>query len=349
VTVIELPATNTPRETPFGGLDPEIVVAAVASMGLEPDGRLLPLNSYENRVYRVGIEPAAVVDEHPLLVPDAVVVKFYRPGRWTDAQIREEHDFAAELTAAELPVAAPLYFAGESLHWYQHFRFALFSCLRATAPDLDAPGARPLLGRTLGRMHAMGSQHTFRHRESLAHMRFGERARESVLELGIIPAPIDQRYADVTQELIELVRDRWQNSEAQRPIRLHGDCHLGNILWSKNGPVFVDLDDCLMGPRVQDLWMFCSGSPMQQQLEWTQVIEGYAQFADFDYAEVALIESLRAIRMMNHAAWLATRWPDPAFPRAFPWFAETRYWEQHVADLAEQIEAVRDPPLLRLC
>jgi Ser/Thr protein kinase RdoA (MazF antagonist) len=332
--------------TPFEGLDPDTVLACLESVGMIADGRLMALNSYENRVYRVGIEQLPVDEQQPLSAPDMVVVKFYRPQRWTDAQIREEHAFARELVAAQLPVAAPQFIGGQALHRHLNFRFAMFACLRATAPDLDQPGARAVLGRTLGRIHARSALRRFEHRGSLDDMRCGDRARAAILNLGIMPEPQRSRYDQVARELIAAVRERW---EAVSPpvIRLHGDCHLGNILWSPQGPVFVDLDDCLMGPRMQDLWMFCSGSPAQQQAEWTELIEGYLQFADFDFREVALIESLRAMRMMHHAAWLAQRWDDPAFPLAFPWFGEARFWDRHIADLQEQLEAVRDPPLLR--
>jgi Ser/Thr protein kinase RdoA (MazF antagonist) len=276
------------------------------------------------------------------------VAKFYRPGRWRDAAILEEHAFGLELASAELPVAAPVLRHGTTLHEHDGYRFALFECRRGSAPDLDAPGALELLGRTLGRVHAIGARQPFRYRESLSDMRWGERARRIVLSRGLVPDDAVERYAQVTAQLVEQIAAAWADCGALRQQRLHGDCHLGNILWDSTGPVFVDLDDCLLGPVVQDLWMFLGGgSGDAQRLTWSRLLEGYEQFASFDFREVALIEPLRALRMMNHSAWLALRWADPAFPRAFPWFAEGRFWERHTADLVEQLQAMQDPPLLR--
>jgi Ser/Thr protein kinase RdoA (MazF antagonist) len=204
-----------------------------------------------------------------------------------------------------------------------------------------------MLGRTLGRLHRVGAQRAFRSRPSITAWREGERARQRVLELNIIPEPLDARYAESSAELVTAIRSKADLFAQTRMQRIHGDCHLGNILWNLNGPLYVDFDDCLTGPVVQDLWMFCSGSPAQQQAEWMALLDGYEQFAHFDAIEAALMESLRGMRMLNHAAWLAERWEDPAFPRAFPWFGEPRYWEKHVSELREQLQAVEDPPLLR--
>jgi Ser/Thr protein kinase RdoA (MazF antagonist) len=335
------------RDTPFSGLVPEEVLAAVEQMGLEPDGRLMALNSYENRVYRVGIEDRA----QPLqtgLVGNAVVIKFYRASRWNDARILEEHAFAAELAAAEMAVAAPLSFGGSTLQRRGDFRFSVFSCWRGSSPELDHAEHRAMLGRALGRMHAIGATRSFEWRGSVRDWDYGDAAREQVLQSGHVPSPLDERYAEISADLVHWVRERWEGAGEFRFQRLHGDCHLGNILWNEAGPVFVDLDDCLAGPVVQDLWMLSSGSPAQRAREWTELLAGYEQFAYFDRSELALVEPLRAVRMLNHAAWIAARWADPAFPRAFPWFGEPRYWERHIDELREQIEAVQDPPLLRL-
>ena len=337
------------RNTPFSGLSPETVLAAVAQLGLQPDGRLLALNSYENRVYRVGIEPAPELAGNPFALDSAVVAKFYRDSRWSDAQIREEHAFALELAAAELAVAAPLLRDRESLHLHAGFRFAVFACWRGSAPELDLPEHRAMLGRTLGRLHAVGAQRRFAVRPSIDDWQCGATARRQLLASGMIPPALEEKYAAVSAQLVEAVRARWDATRDARWQRLHGDCHLGNILWNAQGPVFVDLDDCLSGPVVQDLWMLCSGSAAQQQREWAEIMAGYAQFADFDSSQLSLVEPLRAVRMINHAAWIAARWRDPAFPRAFPWFGEVRYWEKHVTELYEQLETIEDPPLLRLC
>lgn len=338
--------------TPFSGLDPQAVLEAVESLGLQTDGRLFALNSYENRVYRLGLEqPLADQGFSAADVQlDAVVVKFYRPQRWSDAQILEEHAFALELAQAQLPVAAPVRCEGQTLHDSDGFRFALFECCRGGAPELDAAGARELLGRTLGRIHAQGSRWPFDERESWVDSEWGQRARRTVLDLGVVPQPVRASYQQVSGQLADAIAAQVGSTDNWRQLRLHGDCHLGNILWNARGPVIVDLDDCIQGPAIHDLWMFLSGgSPATQQAEWAQLMAGYEQFADFDYNEVALIEPLRGLRMLNHAAWLASRWTDPAFPKAFPWFAEARYWERHVADLREQLEALADPPLLRSC
>jgi Ser/Thr protein kinase RdoA (MazF antagonist) len=342
-----LPAlTPAASGLPFAGLSPEAVLDAVESLGLEVDTRLFALNSYENRVYRVGLAtPLAVADDSR--AADSVVIKFYRAGRWDDAQIVEEHAFGLELAAAEIPVAAPLQFGGRTLHRHGGFRFALFETRRGGAPELDVPGAREVLGRTLGRIHAVAGTARFQHRPRLDHGGFGRAAMAELLASSLLEPSVAQQYRQVAGEAIDAIEATFERSGDGRQLRLHGDCHLGNLLWDARGPVFVDLDDCLTGPAVQDLWMLVSGDAHQQQREWSALIEGYEQFAVFDFREVALIEALRTLRMIRHAAWLAARWSDPAFPRAFPWFAERRFWEGHVTDLREQLEAMDDPPLLR--
>jgi Ser/Thr protein kinase RdoA (MazF antagonist) len=320
---------------PFNGLTPEVVLDAAAAAGLDPDGRLFALNSYENRVYQLH-------GAH-----DPLVLKFYRPARWSDAQIAEEHQFTAELAAAELPVAAPLAVGGATLIRYREFRFACFPWLRGRAPELDAPEARQLLGRTLARVHQVGRRRPFVARPRIGIERLGWQARSQVLASELLPEALSERYSSVSGALLERVIAGFAAAGSAAEIRVHGDCHLGNLLWNEHGPAFVDLDDCGMGPRVQDLWMMLSGPPAEQQRQWGEILEGYQQFADFDLHELALIEPLRALRMLHHAAWVAHRWSDPAFPRAFPWIGEPRYWEGYIQDLLEQIEAIEDPPLLR--
>jgi Ser/Thr protein kinase RdoA (MazF antagonist) len=321
--------------TPFAGLNPDRVIDAASEAGLTPDGSLFALNSYENRVYRVGRDDAP-----------AVVLKFYRADRWSDAQILEEHAFALELAAAEIAVVAPLQLGASTLARHAGFRFAAFPLMAGGAPDLDQPGARELLGRTLGRIHAIGALRPFAARPSLTGERLGTRARRVVLASGMLPAHMRERYDQVSAELLEQIT--WALGGGERTIRLHGDCHLGNILWQSQGPaqgpVFVDLDDCLQGPAIQDLWMLLSGNPDERRGQWLELMAGYERFASLDHSQVRLIEPLRALRMLGHAAWIAERWTDPAFPRAFPWFGEPRYWEQHVLDLAEQGAALLDDP-----
>jgi Ser/Thr protein kinase RdoA (MazF antagonist) len=321
---------------PFAGLTPDVVLDAAASLGLDSDGRLFALNSYENRVYQMGTPEGTLV------------LKFYRPARWSDAQIAEEHDFTAELATAEMAVAAPLNVGGDTLFRFQDFRFSVFPWMRGRAPELDAPEARAMLGRSLARIHRIGAVRPFAARVRLTVERLGFEARDQVIESGLLPASLEESYLRATDALLERIERVFGEVGAVRHIRVHGDCHLGNLLWNEQGPVFVDLDDCMMAPAIQDLWMLLSGSESEQQRQWRELIEGYEQFREFDFIELRLIEPLRALRMLHHAAWLATRWSDPAFPRAFTWFGGVRYWEGHVNDLLEQVAAVDDPPALNL-
>jgi Ser/Thr protein kinase RdoA (MazF antagonist) len=319
---------------PFAGLTPDVVLDAATSLGFQSDGRLFALNSYENRVYQLG-------------TPEGfLVLKFYRPGRWSDAQIAEEHTFTAELAEAELAVAAPVTSDGTTLFRFHEFRFAVFPWMRGRAPELDAPESRAMLGRSLARLHRIGSLRSFRSRVRLTVERLGFEARDQVIDSGLLPASLEESYLRATDALLERIERVFGEVGPVRELRIHGDCHLGNLLWNEQGPVFVDLDDCMMAPAIQDLWMLLSGSESEQQTQWRELIEGYEQFRELDFTELRLIEPLRALRMLHHAAWLATRWADPAFPRAFTWFGGVRYWEGHVNDLLEQVAAIDDPPLL---
>ena len=320
---------------PFDALDPGAVFDAAESIGLEPSGRLFALNSYENRVYQLGDEQGALW-----------VLKFYRPARWSDAQIAEEHSFTFELAAAELPVAAPLRRDGESLFVHRRLRFAAFPYLAGRAPELDDRATLSLLGRTLARIHSVGATARFAHRPVLTIERLGEGARKLVNDSGFVPEALAGQYALVSEQVIGRVRQAFDAFGPLPRVRIHGDCHAGNILWRENGPLFVDLDDCMSGPRIQDLWMFLSGDAASQQSSWTALMEGYELFGEIDYAELTLVESLRSLRMLHHAGWIAHRWHDPAFPRAFPWFADARFWERHISDLLEQLAAMDDPPIL---
>ncbi len=330
------PAVNKSADSlPYASLSPDRVLSIAEGIGLVPDGRLFALNSYENRVYRIGCEEA-----------EPCVLKFYRAGRWSDAQILEEHDFAVELEAADLPVVAPLALHGTTLHHAEGFRVAVFPLRPGASPDLGAPETLPLLGRTLGRLHACGARRPFRVRPALRGEMLGERARRTVLASPQLPEDCAARYAGISAELVAAILSRWESIGDVRAIRLHGDCHLGNILWQERGPLFVDLDDCMSGPSIQDLWMFLSGTGDEQRRQWDLLLTGYEQFSGFHYQELGLIEALRATRMLNHTAWIAARWSDPAFPRAFPEFAAPSYWQRHLNDLQEQLQAVHNPPLL---
>jgi Ser/Thr protein kinase RdoA (MazF antagonist) len=323
-----------PEDTPYAELSPEAVLDALETAGFRCDGRVLALNSYENRVYQIGREDAA-----------PVVAKFYRPGRWSDAAIREEHAFALELAAQEIPVVAPLVTDGESLHRHRGFRYAVFPRRGGRWPELGTSTDREWVGRFLGRIHALGRADRFAHRARLSLEELGRRARDTVLEGDWMPDYLADKYYDVSEELLGEVETRAEGWGGARLGRIHGDCHRGNILWTDLGPHFVDLDDCQTGPAIQDLWMLLAGGPQEMRSEMRDLVAGYEQFTPFDRSELALIEPLRALRMIHYTAWLARRWADPAFPKAFPWFAEPRYWEEHYRALDEQLTAVRGPIL----
>lgn len=319
---------------PYDRLTPDVIIAAVESVGYVSDRRILALNSYENRVYQVGIEQS-----QPL------VAKFYRPGRWSDAAIQEEHGFALELAAAEVPVVPPIVHDGRTLFEYEQFRFALFERKGGRWPELGTRTEREWMGRFLGRIHVIGRRLKFRHRERLDIERMGEHSRLYLLDEGWIPPHLESAYETVTADLMEQIRAAFETARGVAELRLHGDCHRGNILWTDAGPHFVDLDDCIMGPAIQDMWMLLSGTRSEMGEQLAQILEGYGQFADFDPRELSLIESLRTLRMINYSAWLARRWSDPAFPAAFPWFTEPRYWENQVLSLREQLAAIAEGPI----
>jgi Ser/Thr protein kinase RdoA (MazF antagonist) len=305
--------------TPYSGLSPDIVLDAIAAAGYEPDGRLLALGSYENRVYQVGIEDGP-----------ALVAKFYRPGRWSDAAIGEEHAFALELAEAELPMIAPIIIEDSTLLMHAGFRYALYPRRGGRAPELESADHLAWMGRLLARMHGVGARERFRHRGSIDATTFVRDASRAVLGSALLPSRYVDTYRARTDALAGIVDARFAALEPVARIRLHGDCHAGNVLWTDSGPHFVDLDDARMGPAVQDLWML---APSPRALD--ALLEGYAEFRDFDYREIALVEPLRIMRQVHWAGWVAARWDDPAFPRAFPQVGEARWWEQHLTDLAE--------------
>lgn len=319
---------------PYEHLTPDAIIAAVESLGRVCDRRILALNSYENRVYQVGIEAGA-----PL------IAKFYRPGRWEDAAIREEHGFALELAAAEIPVVPPLVHDGRTLFEHGGFRFAIFERKGGRWPELGNRTEREWMGRFLGRLHMVGRKQRFRHRERMDVERLGADSRNYLLDEGWIPPHLEAAYDSLTDDLLEHIRAAFAAARGMAEFRLHGDCHRGNVLWTDSGPHFVDLDDCITGPALQDLWMLLSGTRAEMSEQLTQLLEGYTQFCSFDRGELVLTESLRTLRMIHYAAWLARRWSDPAFPHAFPWFEEPRYWENHVLALREQMAAIEEGPL----
>jgi len=321
--------------TPYEHLSPDTIIQAVESAGFVPDGRLLALNSYENRVYQVGIE-----DRQPL------VAKFYRPGRWEDAAILEEHSFSQELAAAEIPVVAPIRGSdSETLLRFDGYRFALYPRQGGRTPELENPDSLRWLGRFLGRIHAVGAAEPFRHRLVLDPEGFGSISVAFLLEQRFLPMELEGPYSRLTEGLLTAVRELFDQGGHSRRIRLHGDCHPGNILWTDAGPHFVDLDDCCMGPAIQDLWMLLSGDRDEAARQLDALLDGYRMFRDFDHRELQMIEALRTLRIIHHAAWLARRWEDPAFPRAFPWFGSPQYWQQHLGILEQQRWALDRPPV----
>jgi Ser/Thr protein kinase RdoA (MazF antagonist) len=323
------------KNAPYAGLTPDTVLDAVDSAGWKADGSQLALNSYENRVYQVGVEGGP-----PL------VAKFYRPGRWSDAAILEEHAFVAELTELEIPAVPPLKDAkGETLLRHAGYRFALFKRQGGRAPDLEREDNLEWLGRFLGRIHAVGATRPFHHRHHIDAETYGRGPRDWILESRFLPPDLKPRYQEVTDLLLSGIARCYERAGEVKEIRLHGDCHPGNVLWTDDGPHFVDFDDCGSGPAVQDLWMLLSGERHEQQLQLAAVLDGYSQFADFDASELWLVETLRTLRMINYAAWIARRWDDPAFPRAFPWFDGPRYWEEHLQALREQVPLLDERPL----
>ncbi|HSS26699.1 MAG TPA: serine/threonine protein kinase [Usitatibacter sp.] len=327
---------------PYSRLTPDVVLNALESLGLTCDGRLLALNSYENRVYQVGLEG----------LPPLIVAKFYRPARWSDAQIHEEHAFAAELADGEVPVVAPQSFGGETLHEFDGFRFAVYPRRGGRAPELDDENVLEWLGRFIGRIHAIGAAKPFAQRPRLDIESFGDEPREYVLASGLIPQELVAPWTQASKLALQGVRGAFERAGDVRWIRCHGDCHPSNVLWAPDsaagpgGPHFVDLDDSRMAPAVQDLWMLISGDRESMGRQLAILLAGYEDFAEFDDRELVLVEALRTLRLLHYCAWLARRWDDPAFPIAFPWFNTQRYWQDRVLELREQVAALQEPPLV---
>jgi Ser/Thr protein kinase RdoA (MazF antagonist) len=311
-------------DAPYATLDPDRVLDAVTACGLWPDGRLLALNSYENRVWQVGIEDAP-----------PVIAKFYRPGRWSDAAILEEHAFAQELAEAELPLVAPLMVGGRTLLHHHGYRYSLSPRRGGRAPMLESIAQLEWLGRLIARMHGIGARAPFAHRGRLDRASMIHAPAAAVLASPLLPLHLQAAYRAAANTLEQAVLAREQAIGPLRQLRLHGDCHPGNVLWTDHGPHFVDLDDARMGPAVQDLWML---APERRALD--ALLEGYAEFRDFDFGELALIEPLRIMRQVHWAGWIAARWHDPAFPAGFPFVGEARWWEQHLRDLQEALESL---------
>lgn len=324
----------TPEEL-FADLTPDHILDAVEHSGYECNGQLLALNSYENRVYRVGLENQT-----------AVVAKFYRPLRWTDNCVLEEHAFTQSLAAAEIPVIAPIIDAqGHTLHQHGKYRYALYPNRGGRAPELDNPEQLEHLGRFIGRIHAMAAMQPYHFRPTIGIQSYAVEPREFLLHQHFIPDHLTEAYSSLTSDLIRQIEDSFARAGKINYIRLHGDFHPGNVLWTDEGPHIVDFDDARMGPSIQDLWMFISGDREYSSARLADVLAGYTQFYDFNPAELHLVEALRTLRMIHYAGWLAQRWDDPAFPLAFPDFNTIQYWENHVLLLREQAALMQEPPL----
>ena len=318
---------------PYDSLTPDCVVDCIESIGLSSDLRLLALNSYENRVYQVGIEDA-----------EPVILKFYRAERWTDEQILEEHAFAQELVEHEISVIAPESVGGETLHHALGQRFSVFKRRGGYPPELDNLDHLFRLGQTLGRIHRVGSAKPFLHRRELSPLRMATESRLFV-ENDFVPMELKSAYTTLARDCDQAATDILSAMNAEDLQRVHGDCHVGNILWRDDTPHFVDLDDCISGPVIQDMWMFLNGDRHHREQQLADFIEGYEEFNDFNTRQLPWIEALRTLRIMHHAAWLARRWTDPAFPKAFPWFGHQRFWADHILELREQLSAMNEAPL----
>lgn len=321
-------------EDSYETLTPDLIIDAVEEQGYLSDLRVLALNSYENRVYQVGIEEGL-----PL------IAKFYRPCRWTDEQILEEHEFTQQLVDNDIPVIPAIrHKQGKSLFYSAGYRFALYERKGGRAPELSDHEQLYQLGRYIGRIHATGAASAYRHRPAINTEAFLTAPYDYLLKSAFMPEYLMPAYTSLMEDLIEQVITQYNCVEFST-IRLHGDCHVGNILWKDDGPQFLDFDDSRMGPAVQDIWMLLSGTEDEQRLQLQEILEGYEEFYEFNKAEISLIESLRTMRLVHYAAWIAHRWTDPAFPMAFPWFGEPRYWEQHILELREQLSNLHHKPL----
>jgi Ser/Thr protein kinase RdoA (MazF antagonist) len=331
------PATMRPMQAdsipPYASLSPDLMLDALESIGLPCDGRQLALNSFENRVYQVGME------EGP-----PVVAKFYRPNRWSDEAILEEHAFTLELAEREIPVVPPMVIGARTLHAFGEFRFAVYPRQGGRAPELEDPDTLEWMGRFLGRIHAIGALQPFSHRPVLDMETFGSEPRAYLLANDWIPSDLLNAWESVSRQALDGAQRCFDRAGDVALLRLHGDCHMGNVLWADDGPHFVDFDDSRMGPAIQDLWMLLSGDQGTMARQLRDILAGYEDFFAFDARELHLVEALRTLRLIHYCAWLARRWSDPAFPAAFPWFNTQHYWQDRILELREQIALMDESP-----
>ncbi len=323
---------------PYQLLTPDVVIDAVESTGRFSDARILALNSYENRVYQVGLDEG-----------DPVIAKFYRPNRWSVDQIIEEHNFTLRLYELDIPVVPPLVIAEESdtptLAKFNNFHFSVYARQGGRAPELDNLDHLYQLGQFIGRIHAVGASYPFKYRIPLRVQAFGHDSVAYLQNNDFIPDELRDAYDSIVHEVLAAIEKNSPEADEYQQISLHGDCHPGNVLWRDDRPHFVDFDDAMTGPAMQDLWMLLSGDTVNKQRQLSEIIEGYEAFHEFNLRELRLIEPLRALRILNYSAWLAKRWDDPAFPASFPWFNTPRYWSEHILELKEQLSILCEPPL----
>lgn len=318
----------------FSLLTPDLIIDGLEGAGFSVASGLLALNSYENRVYQFH-------DDNN----QRFVTKFYRPQRWSKNTILEEHQFTLELEQHELPIVAPLVIDGSSLFAHADYLFAVFPCRGGRIFEVDNLNQLEWMGRFLGRIHAVSATKKFDYRATISTDEMLFQAKDLIIASGFVPKSLHLAFFTVLDQVIEIATKQYKTTNL---IRLHGDCHAGNILWTDAGPHFVDFDDCHMGPAIQDLWMMLSGDRPQQMLQLDTLLSGYEEFFSFEYNQLTLIESLRTMRVVNYMAWLCKRWQDPAFPRNFPWFNSEKYWEQQILMLKEQFSALQEPPLCLL-
>lgn len=323
-------------DTPYADLTPEFLLNAIESLGIRCDGRLLQLNSFENRVYQVGLEDGS-----------QRIAKFYRPGRWSDTAILEEHAFTIELAQQEISAVPPLSFNGQTLHHYEGHRFALFARQGGRPAELERDDTLEWLGRFLGRIHVVGASYEYQVRPSLDIQSFGIEPRNFLVASDWLPDEFRSAWISVADQALDEVSRAYQRAGDVQMLRLHGDCHPGNLLWTDDGPHFVDFDDSRSGPAVQDLWMLLSGNATDMRRQFIALLRGYELFREFNDRELHLVEALRTLRLIHYSAWIARRWHDPAFPAAFPWFGSIHYWQDRILELREQVALMQDPPLIR--
>ncbi|MEC9375549.1 MAG: serine/threonine protein kinase [Pseudomonadota bacterium] len=325
---------NLNNSLAYQDLRPDEIFDAIESLGFRSNGRLLALNSYENRVYQIGVSDS-----------ENIIIKFYRPGRWSDNAILEEHKFSLELALEEMPIVPPIKIHGQTLHKKNNFRFAVFKQKSGRAPELDDMKLLKQIGRLVARIHMHGEIYDFSDRPTLSIKNFGNESKKFLLEEGFIPSDLEPAYRSVCDALLNNIQNCYGYVGDLQYLRIHGDFHPSNVLVTSDQIHIVDLDDTRMGPAIQDIWMFLSGQRDEQTGQLNELLDGYTQFRSFNPIELHLVEALRSLRIMHYAAWLARRWEDPAFKYAFPWFNTTKYWDEHVLSLREQIALTQEPPL----